>query len=81
MTKITYVTDAGGDWEGLYIDGRIADGVEQNHSLSLFDILDVLAKKFGAEFEHYECAEQWMHDAGHFPDDLDDIPDDAKVNF
>ncbi len=37
--EIAIVSDAGGDWEGLYVNGRL---MTEGHSLSVHEVLGVL---------------------------------------
>lgn len=69
MVKVTLVSDEGGDWEGLYVDGEL---LTENHSLSAWHILSELSQVFGFEFKSYEANGEWMYDVGHFPSQLDE---------
>ncbi len=82
MSALTYVTETGGDWEALYIDGR-DDGPCQNHSLDTFALLQALEGKSVDTVEHLEvdCEEgeaEWMTGEG-FPYYLSDIPKEARI--
>jgi len=39
MAKVAIVTDEGGDWEGIYIDGRL---MSEGHSLTVYEVLGLL---------------------------------------
>lgn len=41
--KITYVMNQDGDWEAIYVDGKLA---AQGHSLEVWDVLDALGVKY-----------------------------------
>lgn len=81
MSKLTYVTDEGGDWAALYIDGKLAEDVEQNHSLNTGDVIEAIAKRFNAEYEHFETDSEWQEKQGWLPDDLNNIPADARRSY
>jgi hypothetical protein len=63
--KITIVTNED-DWEGLYIDGKIA---VQDHKLRVEDVLDAL----GICAESVTCDYDWLFDQGYLPSDLKDV--------
>lgn len=71
MGKVTYVTSAGGDWSGLYINGALA---AEDHILDPYSILDVL----GVDFVHFEVDQDWLDEAMHLPFNLGDIPPEER---
>ena len=79
--KITYVTVESGDWEGLYIDGELAEDVEQNHRMSMDSVLAAIAKATGAKYEHFCANDEWMETQGWLPETVDEIPDFARMNY
>lgn len=52
--KIVFVNSASGDWEGLYVDGKL---IYEGHTIPR-DLLMENAAKIGAEFNYY-------NDVGH----------------
>lgn len=66
MPKVTIVGHAGGDWEGLFVDGKLK---EEGHSLHWSHVLDAL----GIEYETASADEEWMYDVGRFPVELKDV--------
>jgi hypothetical protein len=64
--KITFVGEPGGDWEGLFIDGKL---VREGHSLHWSHVLEAL----GIEYDSFDADEDWMYEHGSFPDDLKDV--------
>lgn len=55
-----------GDWEGLYIDGKL---YAEGHSLRASDVLDAL----DIPTETVTVDEEWMEDEGQLPDSLKDV--------
>ena len=53
MTKFTFVTSECGDWQALYIDGRLAI---EGHSISARDVLDAIADILPNKVERYEVS-------------------------
>lgn len=66
MIKIDYVT--GDDWEGLYIDGNL---VEENHTISIFDLLETLEDRKLLTFECTEVNQNYLEDLGNLPDNFE----------
>lgn len=64
--KITFVGDPGGDWEGLYIDGKL---VIENHSLQWWQVLYALK----IEYDSFDADEEWLQEKGSLPNDLKDV--------
>jgi hypothetical protein len=61
--KIVFVSAPSGDWEGLYIDGKLNF---ENHSLRAVEVLDAL----GIEYREIEADVEWLAIRGRFPDNL-----------
>ena len=59
--KITFVEAE--DWEGIYIDGKLA---MQTHALWPQDILSIL----GIKYEVLDANEDWIQDVGKLPENL-----------
>lgn len=57
------------DWAGLYIDGVLAEGVEQTHRLNPWTALEAVAKRGGLTFEvlELENLQGWL------PDNLSEV--------
>lgn len=70
---ITLARDSGGDWEGLYIDGRL---VHEAHSLDASTMLDLLAEAgvIGPARVAYDV--DLDPNVGRFPPDEKDLPTD-----
>ena len=70
MTKFTFVGSECGDWETLYIDGKIA---AEGHGIRAIDVLDAIADILPNKIEMYiipdEVAEEGM------PKSLSDLSD------
>lgn len=64
MKKITMVY--GMDWEGVYVDGKLAI---QDHMLGAVDVLRAL----GVKFEECECDADWLDKRGQLPERLRDV--------
>lgn len=63
--KITIVTNED-DWEGLYLDGKLA---VQDHKLRVDDVL----KALGLLADYVVCDYDWMADQSYLPSDLTDV--------
>lgn len=55
MTKFTFVTAECGDWQALYINGKLA---AEGHSVSARDVLDVINNILPNEIERYEVPDK-----------------------
>jgi hypothetical protein len=53
--KFTLVRPESGDWEALYIDGKLAI---ESHSLSSFQVLKCVKKIFGCQFENVRISDE-----------------------
>lgn len=65
------VSSPSGDWEGLYLDGRL---VVEGHSLSWWQVLSAIR----IEYDMSECDETWINDVGRLPENLDDVVIDNR---
>lgn len=45
--EITVVTDESGDWEGIYVNGKLK---VENHLLNIYEVLDAI----GIKYNHIE---------------------------
>jgi len=63
-SKITIVD--GDSWEGLYIDGKL---IIENHTLSLYDVLDAI----GVKYKHVLVDDEWLYKHGTLPKKLSDV--------
>ena len=59
MTKFTFVTSECGDWQALYIDGRLA---AEGYSISARDLLDAIADILPNKVESYEISDRIAED-------------------
>lgn len=64
--KSKYTLVNGDDWQGLYKDGQI---VAQNHSLSAYEILELVGVEFKSEWVNLD----WLENIGHLPHNLDEV--------
>ena len=70
MIKCTLVVAESGDWEAMYIDGKL---YAENHSLRSFDVLGaLLAFHIDMEIERRYIADE-IAESG-MPEDLKDVP-------
>lgn len=53
--KFTLVRPESGDWEALYIDGKLAI---ESHSLSAFQVLKCVKKIFGCQFDNIRISDE-----------------------
>jgi hypothetical protein len=64
--KLTIVSDTSGEWEGLYVDGKL---VYENHSLSVNAILQHAQVDFDVKSINMEKKK-----LGRLPETLEDLP-------
>ena len=64
--KITLVDCPGGDWEGLYVNGKL---IMENHRLELDDVLDAI----GVNYQSITADDDWMAEVGTLPDKLSEV--------
>lgn len=55
MTKFTFVTAECGDWQALYIDGKLA---VEGHSISARSVLDAISGILPNKVERYETRDE-----------------------
>ncbi len=58
------------DWEGIYINGRLAS---EGHRMSAHDILDTLKGYLLVGYEFRTCDREWLLGLGNLPDSADRI--------
>lgn len=58
------------DWEGIYINGRLAN---EGHRVAVRDVLDAVKGKTLIDYEYRTCDRQWLYDHGNLPDDLERV--------
>lgn len=67
MTKQISIVGNGDDWEGLYVDGKLA---LQGHSLGrVQDVLEIL----GFDVLDRLTEEGWLEDIGYLPENMEDV--------
>ena len=75
MRTLTYVTNTGGDWEAIYIDGKLH---HEGHSIPAyvwFAMTGVCSDR-----SEFEVNSEWLEDqGGKFPDNFEDIPKEKFV--
>ena len=55
MTRFTFVTAECGDWQALYVDGKLA---AEGHSVSARDVLDAISGILPNKIERYEVPDK-----------------------
>lgn len=62
----------GDDWNGLFINGKLA---MEDHQLKQKDIQAVLKENnaLGVEMEFKEVSMEWMWEVGSFPSDISEV--------
>ena len=63
--KINYVMSEDGDWEGLYVNGKLKC---EGHSLPIWDIMNALGLKYEHKVVDFE-----EYDISSLPDDFKDL--------
>ena len=65
--KTNKITIVDGDcWEGLYINGKL---IIENHSLSIYDILE----EIGVKYKHVLVDDEWLGKRGNLPEKLSEV--------
>lgn len=73
--KITHVTNEGGDYEALYLNGKI---VLQQTSIPISEMKEVTEQNQPFVIENIEVTEAWIeNEGGMYPDTVDEIPLEA----
>ena len=72
MTKFTIVSTKCGDWQALYIDGKIA---AEGHTVRAEDVLDAIADILPNKVERYEISDEIAESMG-MPRNLNNFPID-----
>ena len=70
-TKFTFVTSECGDWEALYINGKLA---AEGHSVSVRDVLKAISDILPNKVERYEIPNEVAENG--MPENLKDLSDD-----
>lgn len=63
MKQVAHISDVSGDWEGIYVDGKL---IAEGHSLDARQTMEAI----GVEFEHRETD---LKDSGSLPDKLEEV--------
>lgn len=71
MTYFTFVTTECGDWQALYVNGKL---VTEGHSISVRDVLDAIADILPNKVEKYEVSDL-IAEKG-MPTNLSDLSND-----
>ena len=64
MENLLFVTGEEGDWEGLYVKGKL---VKEGHELTKYDVLDALKEynfDLGFEYGEYTINQEYLDDYG-----------------
>lgn len=69
MTKVRVVQNYDGDWQGLYVNGKL---VYENHSISPEEVLEALISKTDIDLS-YEWEEAETDITGRFPFDENNL--------
>lgn len=64
--KKEIVIVSGSDWQGLYLNGHLA---QEDHKLSVEDVLEAL----GIEYQVQYPNEIWLEDSGSLPEHFDEV--------
>ena len=71
MTDFTFVAAECGDWEALYIDGKLG---AEGHYIRAWDVLDAIAGILPNKVVRYEIPDEVAEDG--MPENLNDLADD-----
>lgn len=65
-----YTLIDGDCWIGIYIDGKLA---YQDHSISAYELLTLVAHTVVEVHGKYECSLEWLGKIGCLPENLEDV--------
>jgi hypothetical protein len=69
--EVVFVSSPDGDWEGLYIDGKLVD---QGHSLNPHSVAEkILLRIPGNVVDTKEAAQDWLETEGYLPENLSEV--------
>ncbi len=68
MREFTMVRPECGDWEALYMDGKL---IAEGHSLRAYDVLDAIANVFPNRYVYKEIPDERAEEG--FSDSLSDM--------
>ena len=71
MTNFTFIAAECGDWEALYIDGKLA---AEGHYIRAWDVLDAIADILPNKVRRHEIPDE-VAESG-MPESLNDLADD-----
>ena len=66
--KFTLVRPESGDWEALYVDGKL---IKEGHRISAFQVLKCIKQILGCQFDSIRVSDE-VADAG-MPENLSDL--------
>lgn len=68
MNELTLVRPECGDWEALYVEGKL---VAEGHSLDAMNVIECIAESLGIDYEFKEVPDE-IAESG-MPESLEDI--------
>lgn len=74
--KLTYVSSTHGDWSGIYVDNKLD---YEGHSIPVWVWLDLFNLSGVTETVQFEVDGEWLEEAGSFPQNFKDIPEDKFI--
>lgn len=75
MRTLTYVTNTDGDWEAIYIDGKLN---YEGHSIPAYVWFNLTGIYSGRS--EFEVMSEWLEDeGGTFPNNFEEIPKEKFV--
>lgn len=76
MSKLTYVSSSNGDWSAIYIDNQLD---YESHSIPVWVWIDLFNLNSITEAVQFEVDGVWLEEGGSFPQNFNDIPEEAFV--
>lgn len=75
MSTLTYVTNTDGDWEGIYIDGKLHHEAHSIPAYVWFAVTGICSDR-----SEFEVKSEWLEEQGDtFPNKFEDIPEEVFV--
>ncbi|MFA5669967.1 MAG: hypothetical protein WC967_12030 [Balneolaceae bacterium] len=77
--QVSLVTDYDGEWQGLYINGKL---IVEDHKVTTRDMGEAINEKDkNIYFEHLELDPSYLKNVQNLPEYLDEIPNNVFVTL
>lgn len=77
MTRLVHVGNTAGDWEAVYVNGKL---VYESHDIYSFHWVNFINEYCPTEADSFEVPSDYLDErGGDFPDNFNDIPKEVFV--